>query len=117
EGGKRIDHRKRSKFEQYAVECAQSWFTHSNDLLAYNGTLYLVTGFDKARAWGVASIIDVNQKSVSLEFVPQAPSTIGGPPRYWFRSHNSASASSDGDDVYRNQSGCVFLCGIKIAVR
>ncbi|KAE9388140.1 hypothetical protein BT96DRAFT_836725 [Gymnopus androsaceus JB14] len=117
EGGKRIDHRKRSKFEHYAVECAQSWFTHFNDLLTYNGALYLVTGFDKARAWGVASFVDVDPRSVSLEFVPQTPRIIGDPPRYWFRSHNSASASSDADDVFGNQSGCVFLRGIKIAVR
>ncbi|KAE9389237.1 hypothetical protein BT96DRAFT_835160 [Gymnopus androsaceus JB14] len=55
EGGKRTDHQQLSKFYEYAVECAQSWYAHVNEPMArgvHNGALYLVTGFDKARAWG-----------------------------------------------------------------
>ncbi|KAE9383498.1 hypothetical protein BT96DRAFT_843768 [Gymnopus androsaceus JB14] len=56
EGGKRIDHQQYSKFYKYAAECARSWYTHVNGPLmargVHNGALYLVTGCDKARAWG-----------------------------------------------------------------
>ncbi|KAE9398958.1 hypothetical protein BT96DRAFT_882533 [Gymnopus androsaceus JB14] len=120
EGGKRIDHQQLSMFYDYAVECAQSWYAHVNEPMArgvHNGALYLVTGFDKARAWGVASFIDANPGTVSLDFVPGALSNVGGHPTYWFSKHNCASASSDADNVFGNQSGCVFLRGFKIAVR
>ncbi|KAJ3921478.1 hypothetical protein F5877DRAFT_88793 [Lentinula edodes] len=56
EGGKRVDHLHRARFEKYAAECAPSWYIHVNRALgrtACNGSLYLITGFDKARAWGL----------------------------------------------------------------
>lgn len=117
EGGKRTDHRQRYKFEEYAVECARSWYAEPMARGMANGALYLVTGFDKARAWGVASFIDANPGSVSLEFIPKTLESNAGSPRYWFRRHDCASASSGADNVYGNQSGCVFLRGFKIAVR
>ncbi|KAE9388787.1 hypothetical protein BT96DRAFT_947360 [Gymnopus androsaceus JB14] len=117
EGGKRTDHRQRYKFEEYAVECARSWYAEPMARGMANGALYLVTGFDKARAWGVASFIDANPGSVSLEFIPKTLESNAGSPKYWFRRHDCASASSGADNVYGNQSGCVFLRGFKIAVR
>ncbi|KAJ3728239.1 hypothetical protein C8R42DRAFT_540764, partial [Lentinula raphanica] len=58
EDGKRIDHRQVTTFYNYAAECAIMWYTHVSGPLGrriHNGSLYLITGFDKARAWGVAT--------------------------------------------------------------
>ncbi|KAE9407827.1 hypothetical protein BT96DRAFT_85827 [Gymnopus androsaceus JB14] len=121
EGGKRIDHQQYSKFYKYAAECARSWYTHVNGPLmargVHNGALYLVTGCDKARAWGVSSFIDAHPGSVSLEFVPRKAACKGGRPEYVFRRCNYASSSSGADNVCGKQSGCMFLRGLKIAVR
>ncbi|KAE9398888.1 hypothetical protein BT96DRAFT_821260, partial [Gymnopus androsaceus JB14] len=118
EGGKRSDHQQYLKFYQYAEECARSWYDYVNGpKLArgvHNGSIYLVTGYDKARAWGVASFVDADPGSVSLEFVPKAPNSTG-PPKYWFSRDDFTSSSSDADEN-GNQSGCVFLRGFKIAV-
>ncbi|KAJ3930658.1 MAG: hypothetical protein NXY57DRAFT_290970 [Lentinula lateritia] len=120
EGGKRVDHLHRARFEKYAAECAPSWYIHANGALgrtACNGSLYLITGFDKARAWGVASFSDAIPENIQLEYVPKSTDGEDRYPKYWFRTCDSASSSSGADDRYGQQSGCVFLRGFKIALR
>ncbi|KAJ3714416.1 hypothetical protein C8R42DRAFT_535369, partial [Lentinula raphanica] len=54
EDGKCIDHRQLATFEKYAAEFAIMWYTHASGPLGRrinNESLYLITGFDKARAW------------------------------------------------------------------
>ncbi|KIK58562.1 hypothetical protein GYMLUDRAFT_170962 [Collybiopsis luxurians FD-317 M1] len=116
EGGKRIDHNQLGKFLKYCQESARSWYDHFNQQLGRgipNGSIYLITGFDKARAWGVVSFMDAKPGNVFLEFVPlnNAPKK----PKYWFRTCNAALSDSDSD--FEKQSGSVFLRGFKIAVR
>ncbi|KAJ3714531.1 hypothetical protein DFJ43DRAFT_1160796 [Lentinula guzmanii] len=120
EGGKSVNHLSRARFEKYAAEFAASWYTHVIGTLGreiHNGSLYLVTGFDKARAWGVASFSNAEPENVSLEFVPKSSNGKTRYPKYWFRTCNSAASSSGADDTYGRQSGCVFLRGLKIAIR
>ncbi|KAJ3976802.1 hypothetical protein EV361DRAFT_209266 [Lentinula raphanica] len=121
EGASSIDHQQHTLFYQYAARCARSWYTYVNGpSLArgvHNGSLYLVTGCDKARAWGVASFIGAQPDKVALEFVPREPDRAGGPLEYWFSTCTSALSSSNADNVYKRQSGCVFLRGFKIAVK
>ncbi|KAF5371100.1 hypothetical protein D9757_010795 [Collybiopsis confluens] len=120
EGGSKTDHQKLNEFRAYAAKHAQSWYAHVNGPMArgvHNGAIYFVTGFDKTRAWGVASFIDAKPSDVSLEFVPSQSAQRGGPPDYWFRTSHAASSSSDADDVFENRSGCIFLRGFKIAIR
>ncbi|KIK60187.1 hypothetical protein GYMLUDRAFT_614472 [Collybiopsis luxurians FD-317 M1] len=120
EGGSKSDHQQLITFRNYAAEHARSWYAHANGPLARginNGSIYFVTGCDKARAWGVASFTDACPSDVSLEFVPSEPGRRGGPPGYWFSKCKAASSSSDADDVFENQSGCIFLRGFKVAVR
>ncbi|KAJ4488093.1 hypothetical protein J3R30DRAFT_892546 [Lentinula aciculospora] len=120
EGASQTDHQLYNKLYQYAAECARSWYTYVNGPLArgaHNGSLYLVTGCDKARAWGVASFIDARPDNVLLDVVPQEPENAGGLPDYWFSTCNSASSSSDSDNVFNNESGCIFLRGLKIAIQ
>ncbi|KAJ3768306.1 hypothetical protein FB446DRAFT_286144 [Lentinula raphanica] len=121
EGGKSVNHLQREKFEDYAAECAMSWYTHVGGALGrkiHNSSLYLITGFDKARAWGVASFSNATPENISLEFVPRSSKgKTANYPKYHFRTSNSAVSSSGADDTYGQQSGCVFLRGLKIAIR
>ncbi|KIK52188.1 hypothetical protein GYMLUDRAFT_50052 [Collybiopsis luxurians FD-317 M1] len=117
EGGKSENYPHLSKFYQLAAECAHSWYDFVNGPLARgvrNNSIYLVTGCDKARAWGVASFTDAPADSVSLDFVPRL--TQNGAREYWFRNCDFA-ASSSGTSHDTNPAGCVFLRGFKVAVR
>ncbi|KAF9075459.1 hypothetical protein BDP27DRAFT_1034462 [Rhodocollybia butyracea] len=119
EGGSKIDHHQYTKFYEYAAESARTWYAHVNGPLArgvHSGSLYLVTGCDKARAWGVASFTNANPREVSLEFMPCEP-RVPGAPEYLFSTCSSAFSSSDADNIFKNESGCVFLRGFKIAIR
>ncbi|KAF9069896.1 hypothetical protein BDP27DRAFT_1179781, partial [Rhodocollybia butyracea] len=120
EGGSKIDHHKYNKIFNYAAKCARTWYSHVNGPLARgasNGALYLVTGCDKARAWGVASFTDANPDYVSLTFAPRMSRNPLGAPEYYFSTCSSAWASSSSDNVFGNQSGCVFLRGFRIAIQ
>lgn len=118
EGAQRIQHRQRSRFSEYALNHAQTWFTYANGPGLARGTqgLYFVTGCDKARAWGVASFYDADPERVWLQFEPQWPSNNEVLPIYHFTKSESASSSS-GADSMGEQSGCVFLRGYKVTIR
>lgn len=118
EGAKRSDHQQYARFAEYAAKHAHSWYKYANDPpLARgvpNGALYFITGFDKARAWGVVSFKDALGK-VSLEFVPKVGEE--GLPKYWFRKCEFASHDANSDHVFGNQSGSVFVRGFKVALQ
>ncbi|KAE9396907.1 hypothetical protein BT96DRAFT_92979 [Gymnopus androsaceus JB14] len=61
EGGHKTNHMQVLKFQKYAVDYVNSWLNHVNDADGYFARevegLYLVTGCDKARAWGIASFM------------------------------------------------------------
>ncbi|KIK59377.1 hypothetical protein GYMLUDRAFT_678444 [Collybiopsis luxurians FD-317 M1] len=120
EGGRKTDHQQLNTFRDYAAKHARSWYAHANGPLARsipNGSIYFVTGCDKARAWGTACFIDAQPGDVSLEYVPAESTKRGGLPEYWFSTSNSALSLSGTDDVFENQSGCVFLRGFKVAIK
>ncbi|KAJ3832577.1 hypothetical protein F5878DRAFT_547974 [Lentinula raphanica] len=119
EGGTKFDCLQPEVFAKYAAENAASWYSYATGTgrRMRNGSLYLVTGFDKARAWGVATFRNANPQNVSLEFVPKAAKGNSSYPHYWFRTSQSAETSSGADDTYGQQSGSVFLRGYKIAIR
>ncbi|KIK58844.1 hypothetical protein GYMLUDRAFT_691122 [Collybiopsis luxurians FD-317 M1] len=119
EGGRKEDHQQLGVFLQYAVGCAQSWYKHLEERGLGNSkmTLYLVTGCDKTRAWGVASFTNVHSDSpVTLDF--ESGLNFGDRPlTYQFTRSDSATSASGTDEVFLAQSGCVFLRGFKIAIR
>ncbi|KAJ3724082.1 hypothetical protein C8R42DRAFT_605495 [Lentinula raphanica] len=120
EGGKRVDYLRPEIFANYAADHAASWYTHATVAMGRetrNGSLYLITGFDKARAWGSATFRNANAEDVSLEFVPESSRGNSSYPSYDFRICHSAAATSDADGTYGEQSGSVFLRGYKIALR
>ncbi|KIK69411.1 hypothetical protein GYMLUDRAFT_35476 [Collybiopsis luxurians FD-317 M1] len=125
EGGKRVDYRHWITLYNYTAKCAQAWYKFINGDLDQGGQamglregLYLVTGCDKARAWGAASFNSARpqEKPVHLDFVPKVADRIGGIPGYRF-SRCDYAATSSGADVFGTQSGCVFLRGFRIAIR
>ncbi|KAF9078140.1 hypothetical protein BDP27DRAFT_346464 [Rhodocollybia butyracea] len=115
EGGKSIDHRDVGKFLQYAKDYAKAWFYYTNASPHQSGaqSLYLITGCDKTRAWGVACFRDAVY-DVHLEFIPRTVENDARP-IYWFSREDYAAARSGADDEFKNQ--CVFLRGFKIALR
>ncbi|KAJ4478331.1 hypothetical protein J3R30DRAFT_3404393 [Lentinula aciculospora] len=102
EGGSQTEHRQYTKFYRYAADCARSRYSYVNGPLARGG---------------VASFLDARPESVSSDFVPHETQNEGEPPKYWFSTCNSALSSSNADNIFRNQSGCVFIRGLKIAVQ
>ncbi|KAF9075306.1 hypothetical protein BDP27DRAFT_1206023, partial [Rhodocollybia butyracea] len=52
EGGNKVDHTDVEAFRKYAKDHAQAWFSYARARCVQN--LYLITGCNKARAWGTA---------------------------------------------------------------
>ncbi|KIK52187.1 hypothetical protein GYMLUDRAFT_971309 [Collybiopsis luxurians FD-317 M1] len=118
EGGTRYDHPAMAMFLEHAERCATSWFKFINRVLLRGANeIYLVTGCDKTRAWGVACFSDADPRNVLLEYVPRLPRIAGMKPGYLFRRSDSALASAGADDILENQSGCTFLRGFRITAR
>jgi len=84
----------------------------------YNGSLYVVTGFDKCTSWGVSSWSEsASRGNVSLKFT--ASTTVGGAVSYKWedRQLNSVAFRSGPGTTpnhLRNQSA--FVRGFKIAI-
>ncbi|SJL09903.1 uncharacterized protein ARMOST_13284 [Armillaria ostoyae] len=74
DGGNRYDTVHRSLFKQYVAENALSWYIYVNSLdqlarEAPNGSLYLVTGCDKARSWMTAAASRPSEShTISVKF-------------------------------------------------
>ncbi|KAF9061731.1 hypothetical protein BDP27DRAFT_1428652 [Rhodocollybia butyracea] len=112
EGGKRIDHKDVAQFRTYAKDYGKSWFSYTHQSSAQS--LYLVTGCDKVRAWGMACFSDAVGQ-VHLELVPRAPGDGGARPKYRFTRKDFAATCSGADGKLQNQ--CVFLRGHRITLR
>ncbi|KAF8145400.1 hypothetical protein K438DRAFT_545667 [Mycena galopus ATCC 62051] len=65
---------------QYAARHAESWYKYANGKRGrglVNGSLYLVTGCEKAQSWGMASFQDFSlQPEFQLSFRPMADADI-----------------------------------------
>ncbi|KAJ7800607.1 hypothetical protein B0H13DRAFT_1672875, partial [Mycena leptocephala] len=66
---------------QYAVKHAESWYKYVNETRGrglVNGSLYLITGCEKAKSWGMASFHDVAlQNGFQLSFRPTTDAEAG----------------------------------------
>ncbi|KAJ7572927.1 hypothetical protein C8J56DRAFT_760925, partial [Mycena floridula] len=107
------------KFRDHAVKHAVSWYRYVNETLEQdrrNGSLYLITGRDNAKSWGVTSFSDHEAGSVSLKFISTQDTPGSSNVSYSWETQNSIPKRT-GVCENGHQSQCVFLRGIKIALR
>jgi hypothetical protein len=75
---------------RYAAQNAESWYKYANGTRGrglVNGSLYLVTGCEKAKSWGMTLFQDVmGQSEFQLAFKPSADADSG----HNYRWHRSA---------------------------
>ncbi|KAK7436206.1 MAPK-activated protein kinase Srk1 [Stygiomarasmius scandens] len=121
EGGSTVDLYNQGKFYDYANNHALAWYKYVNGVLGYeadNGSLYLVTGCDKSRCWGVSAFSTDNPEDIFIEFIPRnsQSSTL---PQYRFGNHRAAAVKAAPAFEQQNQAqtGCTFVRGFRVAVR
>lgn len=125
DGASRVDLRNLKKFRSHAAKNALAWYEYVNGSLgreAANGSLYLVTGCDKATSWGVASFSHASKESgVSLKFT--AAKLVEGSASYAYSWETYSPAAvrtgpkrgTVAHDQPQNQ--CAFIRGFKLSVR
>jgi len=101
-----------------AIERAYDWYKIAKEQYGANisgGSLYLITGFYKARSWSLASFDDATTtESRHIRVVPQdGEGTITG--RHW--EYTFPVDYRDGPGYSGNDNQTVFIRGFKIAVR
>lgn len=119
-----MDLRDLKSFHDYGRKNAVYWYEYVNGTLGRmveNGSLYLVTGCDKASSWAVASFSNKSaDNNVSLSFnaiqVPESRASYN----YSWETHSSASVRigpvrRNDEEITQNQ--CVFIRGFKFSVR
>lgn len=87
-----------------------------------NGSLYLVTGCDKATTWGAAAYSNHSQNGeVNIKFVALEALGTGGSARYRFDTHHAVAwrvAPRPHPDIGpEKENQCLFIRGFKIAIR
>lgn len=112
-----------ARFREYAVRNAGNWYKYAKGPRGRNvenGAIYLVTGCDKSKSWGVASFSGV-PASFNLNFVPATAE--GGNANItstWehtsFASTNSGPTPVEYFDGDRPRNQCTFIRGFKISL-
>lgn len=97
----------------YAATHAESWFKYINGPRGrgLNGSLYLVTGWEKAPSWGIASFHSVNH-AFQLSFKSPA-----GASRYRWRGNPARKKYHDSSTIHEapwNQT--TFIHGLSISL-
>jgi len=94
DGGCREDLRDRGSFLEQALKHGLQWYEYTNitrKRLAPNGSLYLITGCDKAASWGIASFSDRSGgDELSLKFT--AAQIASGSTSYAYKWETSSPA-------------------------
>jgi hypothetical protein len=107
------------EFREYAIVRTPAWYNFVTKRLRRiisNGSLYLVTGVDKARSWGVASYSNISgERHILLR--PSDADDTSAPANYaWERSGQVAARAGPRRPV-RRENQCVFIRGYKLALR
>jgi hypothetical protein len=88
---------------RYAAKHAESWYKYVNETRGrrlVNGSLYLVTGWEKAQSWGMASYRDVSlQNEFQIMFRPTAGANHGHRYRWQGPHCRRKQADSPPDDA------------------
>ncbi|KZP18196.1 hypothetical protein FIBSPDRAFT_745741 [Athelia psychrophila] len=124
DGARSIEYGGLKDLRSYAIRNAKSWYNFINGELgleAPNGSLYLVSGCDKSRTWGIASVSQGSSSNmIALRFT--AAKTVQASVSYTFSWQTDCStfarAGPDlSDDNPLPQNQCLFVRGLKIRVR
>ena len=125
DGADRVNVRNQWKFRETARRHAFSWYQHANvrfGRMASNGSLYLLTGCDKAISWGMASFSCASEEcDISLKFTAAQVAEVGAAYVYSWETYVPATVrvgpyrDGGGQERLKNQS--VFLRGFKISIR
>ncbi|KAJ6512774.1 hypothetical protein C8R45DRAFT_327059, partial [Mycena sanguinolenta] len=110
------------RMEEYAAEHAESWYKYANITRGrglVNGHLYLITGWEKAKLWGIAYFHDVPVRSeFRISFGPTADAANGYKYR-WNGSHchfkQDDSPPDDGTSL--NQTTFIHAFAISVGER
>ena len=112
------DLRANERFRKVAMEHAFDWYEiakeHYGESIS-NGSLYLITGFCKARCWSLGSFDDATTTEPRhIRVVPrEGEGTTAG--KYWDCTFSVQHRDGPGHNGNVNQT--VFIRGFKIAVR
>jgi hypothetical protein len=124
-GGESWDLESVGKLRDHALLHAYSWYRHVNVTLrrmAPTGSLYVVTGCDKAITWGVASFSSsLSGSGISFKVSAAQVTELGASYECSWERHSPAMVRvgpdfySGGQQQPRNQ--CVFIRGFKISIQ
>jgi hypothetical protein len=125
DGASRLDYRGLGRFREYGSENAESWYRYINGPRAReaeNGSIYLITGCDKTRSWGVASFANVSN-SFALTFTAIVAGETNVDSTFSWADAGLAATNSgpvpieyfDGD-AERPPNQCTFVRGFKISL-
>ncbi|KAJ6588695.1 hypothetical protein B0H19DRAFT_923299, partial [Mycena capillaripes] len=109
-----------TRVRQYAVKNAESWYKYVNETRGrglVNGSLYLITGCEKAESWGMASYHDVPlQNEFPISFGPTADAD-GGYRYRWQGTHfrHKHADSPPLDDTPLNQTTFIHAFAISLS--
>ncbi|KAJ7464242.1 hypothetical protein B0H11DRAFT_1734333 [Mycena galericulata] len=116
--------RELATMRRYAAKHAESWYRYVNETRGrelVNGSLYLVTGWEKAESWGIASFHDVSLQSendLQLSFRPTTDAQAGLKYRWQgthFRHKHADSPLVDGTPL--NQTTFIHAFAISLSER
>ncbi|KAF8553279.1 hypothetical protein OG21DRAFT_1267503 [Imleria badia] len=107
------------RFRKVAMERAFDWYEvakeHYGESIS-SGSLYLITGFYKARSWSLASFHDATTTEPRhIWVVPRSEGT--NPGRKWMYTFPVECRDGPGPDHNGSVNQTIFISGFKIAVR
>lgn len=114
EGASREDLMTERDFQGHALRYGLAWYRHAREVrrrICPNGSLYLVTGVDKTRSWGLTSFSttsDMRMVSVKLGIANTSS---------WEYAGCAMFRQSDDNCPPAHENQCVFLRGFTISER
>ena len=123
EGASSTEIKNIGEVRQYAENNALAWYRHINGKMRReipNGSLYLITGYDRCPCWGVGAFSNPNEKCISLRFVESQAASWSE--KYRWREDDvvgtttTRSGPDNRETKTSNLNHCLFLRGYRISV-
>jgi hypothetical protein len=125
-GADRNEKKAYGEYRDYIIEHAQSWYKYLNvdrKREARNGSLYLVTGCDKGRSWGLAAGSPEEERELEFSI---GVGSVAGLPASGDVGFHASWRNTDGvesrhyptsiKDVNEDKNQCVFARGFVIGI-